>query len=209
MIRPLIAGLAVAAVCTMPSQAAQSKPSGSAQKPAAPRTGSARISVKDQDGASLSGVRLSLTGAGTGDFVTGGAGTAVVSDLKDGTYRLRCEVEKYITLEREFTVRGGAYSQVDVVLHAAPPPPPPPPAPAPTAPAPVPAGAPAIPSGGRSTSLSIVDFLDKNLIGGREPLKESVLACNPLETVRLLQMRERVAPHVHDRNDEVLYVVAG
>jgi len=125
-----------------------------------------------------------------------------VSDLKDGTYRLRCEVEKYITLEREFTVRGGAYSQVDVVLNAAPPPPPPPPAPAP-------APARAIPSGGRSTSLSIVDFLDKNLIGGREPLKESVLACNPLETVRLLQMRERVAPHVHDRNDEVLYVVAG
>src|SRR5262249_7206740 len=202
MIRPLIAGLAVAAVCTMPSQAAQSKPSGSAQKPAAPRTGSARISVKDQDGASLSGVRLSLTGAGTGDFVTGGAGTAVVSDLKDGTYRLRCEVEKYITLGREFTVRGGAYRQVDAALNAPPPPPPPPPAPAP-------APAPAIPSGGRSTSLSIVDFLDKNLIGGRETLKESVLACNPLETVCPLQMRETAAPAGHQPKDQDLYISAG
>jgi len=201
MIRPLIAGLALAAVCTMPSEAAQSKPSGSAQKStASPRVGSARIAVKDQDGASLSGVRLSLSGAGTGEFVTGGAGTAVVPDLKDGTYRLRCDLEGYITLEREFTVRGGAYSQVDVVLNAAPPPPPPP--------APEPPPPPPTPPGGRSTSLSIVDYLDKNLIG-RQPLKESILACNPLETVRLLQTRERVAQHVHERNDEVLYVVAG
>src|SRR5262249_7081521 len=169
MIRPLIAGLAVAAVCTMPSQAAQSKPSGSAQKPAAPRTGSARISVKDQDGASLSGVRLSLTGAGTGDFVTGGAGTAVVSDLKDGTYRLRCGAENSTPLQRDFPVPGAPTPRLDASRNAPPPPPPPPPAPAP-------APARAIPSGGRSTSLSIVDFLDKNLIGGREPLKESVLA---------------------------------
>src|SRR5262252_3966760 len=125
MIRPLIAGLALAAVCTMPSEAAQSKPSGSAQKStASPRVGSARIAVKDQDGASLSGVRLSLSGAGTGEFVTGGAGTAVVPDLKDGTYRLRCDLEGYVTLERELTGRGGTYSQVDVGLNAAPPPPP-------------------------------------------------------------------------------------
>jgi len=202
MIRPLMAGLALAAACAMPSQAAQSKTSGSAQKPAAApaRTGSARIAVKDPDGAGLSGVRLSLSGAATGELVTGGAGTAVASDLKDGTYRLRCELEGYITLEREFTVRGGTYSQVDVVLNVAPPPPPPP--------APEPPPPPTMPPGGRPTTLSIVDFLDRNLIG-REPLKESILACNPLETVRLLQMRERVAPHVHERNDEVIYVVAG
>ena len=56
--------------------------------------------------------------------------------------------------------------------------------------------------------MSIVDFLDKNLIG-REPLKESILACNPLETVRLLQMREGIAQHAHERLDEILYVVAG
>ena len=57
-------------------------------------------------------------------------------------------------------------------------------------------------------TLSVVDYLDKNLIG-REPLKESILACNPLETVRLLQMREGVAQHVHQGGDEVIYVVAG
>ena len=203
MFRASMAGVAVAVVCTVQSQAAQPPPRGPAQKPAvaSPRTSSARIAVRDQDGTALSDVRLVLSGTGTGEFVTGGAGTTVIPDLKDGTYRLRCEHEGFITLEREFTVRGGAYSQIDVVLNAAPPPPPPPPAPEPAPPA-------AIPPGGRSVTLSIVDYLDKNFIG-REPLKESILACNPLETVRLLQMREAVAQHVHEGNDEVIYVVAG
>src|SRR4029077_14504678 len=153
-----------------------------------------------QDGASLSGVRLLLTGAATGEFVTGGAGTMVVPNLKDGVYRLRCEREGFVTLEREFVVHGTAYNQMEVVLNPAPPPPPPP--------APEPAPSAAIPPGGRSVTMSVVDYLDKNLIG-REPLKESILACNPLETVRLLQIREGIAHHVHQSSDELIYVVAG
>ena len=50
--------------------------------------------------------------------------------------------------------------------------------------------------------------MDKNFVG-RDPLKESVLACNGLETVRLLQLRDPVAEHTHSNMDEVLYVVAG
>src|SRR4026207_1320783 len=126
MFRASMAGGAVAVVCTVQSQAAQPPARGAAQKPAvaSPRTSSARIAVRDQDGTSLSDVRLVLSGAGTGEFVTGGAGTTVIPDLKDGADRLRCEREGFITLEREFTVRGGAYSQIDVVLSLAPPPPP-------------------------------------------------------------------------------------
>jgi mannose-6-phosphate isomerase-like protein (cupin superfamily) len=56
--------------------------------------------------------------------------------------------------------------------------------------------------------VSIPDFLDKNFIG-REQLKESILACNAAETVRLLQLKEGLASHVHDNADEILYVVAG
>jgi mannose-6-phosphate isomerase-like protein (cupin superfamily) len=202
MIRALMAGVAIAVVGAVPSHAAQSPGRGAAQKPAAAaRTSSARIAVRDRDGTSLSGVRLVLSGAGTGEFVTSGAGTTVVPDLKDGVYRLRCEREGFITFEREFTVRGGTYSQIEVVLNPAPPPPPPPPAPEPAPPA-------AIPPGGRPVTMSVVEFLDKNLIG-REPLKESVVACSPQETVRLLQMREAVAQHVHERGDEIIYVVAG
>jgi len=205
MIRPLIAGVGIAVVCTVPSQAAQPPARGSTQKPAAaaPRTGSVRITVRDQDGANLGDVRLVLSGAGTGEFVTGAAGTTVVPNLKDGVYRLRCEREGFITLEREFTVRGAAYGQIEVVLNAAPPPPPPP-KPAPEPPPPPSATHP----GGPPVTLSVVQYLEKNLIG-REPLKESVLACNPLETVRVLQMREGVAQHVHEAGDEIIYVVAG
>jgi hypothetical protein len=195
-----MAGMAIAVVGALPSYAAQSPPRGPAQKAASPRTASVRIAVKDQDGAALSDVRLSLTGPAKGEFVTGGAGTMVVPDLKEGVYRVRCEHEGFITLEREFTVRGGVYGQIEVVLNPAPPPPPKP-APEPPPPA-------AIPPGGRPMTLSVVDYLDRNLIG-REPLKESILACNPLETVRLLQMREGIAQHVHQNDDEVIYVVAG
>jgi hypothetical protein len=203
MIRSLMAGVAIAVFAAAPSHAAQAPTRAAGQKPAAAsaKTGSARIAVKDPDGAALSDVRLSLSGAGTGAFTTGGAGTTVVPDLKDGVYRLRCERDGFITFEREFTVRGGAYSQVDVVLNPAPPPPPP-------APAAEPAPAAVVPTGGRPVTMSVVDFLDRNMIG-REPLKESVVACNPQETVRLLQMREGVAQHVHEGNDEIIYVVAG
>jgi Cupin domain len=204
MIRALMAGVAIAVVGSAPIPAAQTPARGPAQKPAvaSPKTASVRIAVRDQDGTGLSEVRLLLSGAATGEFVTGGAGTMVVPDLKDGVYRLRCEREGFITLEREFTVRGGAYGQIDVVLNPAPPPPPPP------APAPSLAPPAAIPPAGPPVTMSVVDYLDRNLIG-REPLKESVLACSPLETVRLLQMREKVAPHVHQGGDEIIYVVAG
>jgi len=204
MIRALMAGVAIAAACAVSTEAGQSRGAGPATKPAgaASPSGSMRISVKDQDGSTLSDVHLRLTGPVPGQFVTGGAGTAVVSNLKDGLYRMRCEREGFITLEREFTVRGGGYTQMEVVLSAAPPPPPPPP----PAPAPAPP-TPAIPPSGPPVTMSIVDFLDRNLIG-REPLKESILACNASETVRLLQMREGIAGHVHER-DEVVYVVAG
>lgn len=202
-IRTLMAGVVIAVVGALPSQAAQLPERAPAPKKSAaasPRTGSVRIMVKDQDGTNLSGVRLLLSGATTGEFVTGGAGTTVVPDLKDGSvYRLRCEHEGFITLEREFTVRGGVYSQIELVLNPAPPPPP--------KPAPEPAPPASLPPGGRPVTLSVVDYLDRNLIG-REPLKESILACNPQETVRVLQMRQGVAQHVHG-GDEIIYVVAG
>jgi hypothetical protein len=194
-----------AAQTTVPSPTAKPTVRGPAQKPsAAPaRTGFVRISVRDETGAGLSGVRVLLSGAATGEFTTGGAGTAVVPNLKDGVYRVRSEHEGFITLEREFTLRGGALTPIDMVLNPAPPPPPPPPAPAPEAPAPA-----AIPRSGPPVTVSIVDFLDRHFIG-REALKESILACKPLETVRLLQMREAVARHVHEKADEIIYVVAG
>ena len=159
-----------------------------------------RVGVHDASGNNLDSVQITLSGDTTGEFQTAGAGTVMLPALKEGAYRLRLEKQGFITLEREFTVRSGVYGQIEVVLNPAPPPPPKP-APEPPPPA-------AIPPGGRPMTLSVVDYLDRNLIG-REPLKESILACNPRETVRLLQMREGVAQHVHQGGDEVIYVVAG
>jgi len=166
------------------------------------RTTSVRVSVHDPNGGSLDGVRLILSGSAEGEYSTAAAGTAVLPNIKDGMYRIRCERDGFITLEREFPVHSaGALTPVDIVLTPAPPPPAPPPAPKPAAPL---AGAPA----GPPVNVNIPDFLDTNFIG-RDPMKESILACKPAETVRLLQLRDGVAEHVHDKVDEVLYVVAG
>jgi hypothetical protein len=187
--------------------AAQTTGRGPAVRPtvAPPRATSVRISVKDQDGASLSGVRLVVSGtAGGGEFTTGPAGTAIVPVPKAGVLRVRCEREGFVTLEREFSVGNGAWNPVDVVLNAAPPPPPPPPA----KPASEPVAIAPVPPSGPPLTMSIPDFVDKNFIG-RDPMKESILACKPRETVRLLQMRDNIATHVHDGIDEIIYVVAG
>lgn len=166
------------------------------------RATSVRVSVHDPNGESLDGVRLILSGSAEGEYSTAAAGTAVLPNIKDGMYRIRCERDGFITLEREFPVHSaGALTPVDIVLTPAPPPPAPPPAPKPAAPL---AGAPA----GPPVNVNIPDFLDTNFIG-RDPMKESILACKPAETVRLLQLRDGVAEHVHDKVDEVLYVVAG
>jgi hypothetical protein len=169
---------------------------------AAAKPTSVRISVKDSGGATLSDVRLIVSGAASGEFTTGAAGTAIVPISKTGLFRVRCEREGFVTLEREFSVGTGTWNPLDVVLNEAPPPPAPPPAPVPE-----PKSA-AIPSSGPPVTVSIPDFVDKNFIG-RDPMKESILACKPMETVRLLQMRDSLAPHVHDGVDEIIYVVAG
>jgi hypothetical protein len=199
-----ITALALGVVVANP--AAQTPGRVPSPRPAAapPRATSVRISVKDQAGASLAGVRLLLSGTtGGGEFTTGPAGTAIVPIPKAGLFRVRCEREGFVTLEREFTVGNGSWNPVDVVLNEAPlPPAPPPPA------APEPKSLAAIPPSGPPITMSIPDFVDKNFIG-RDPVKESILACKPLETVRLLQMRDNLAPHVHDGVDEIIYVVAG
>jgi len=209
MMKALLAAAAIGVAPMTVGLAAQTSGRGATVKrpAAAARTASVRVSVKDPQGSPLPDARLvvsalaSAAAAGEiGTFTTGAAGTAIVPNLKDGTYRVRCEHDGFVTLEREFTVRGGAWNPIDLVLGAAPPPPPPP--------APEPPPAAALPPAGPPVMMSILDFLDKNFIG-REPIKESILACEPLETVRLLQMHDGIARHVHDRLDEIIYVVAG
>jgi hypothetical protein len=196
------AAAAVIASFLVAPLAAQTGRGRGASRPAAAaaKTTSARVTVRDSKGEPLGDVHIALAGTPGGEFTTGFAGTAIIPNLTPGTYRIRCEREGYIPLDREFIVGTAVMTPVDVMLNEAPPPPAPPPPPQPAAKALGPAGAPVL--------LSIPDFLDRNFIG-REQLKESVLACNTVETVRLLQLKEGLAAHVHDNADEVLYVVAG
>ncbi len=205
-----ISWAALAVLCTTSAAVAQqagATPTGRGTtgrgRNAAAANTTARVMVRDQSGAPLSDVKLTLSGATTAEATTNGFGTSVFSNLKDGVYRIRFEHDGFVTLEREFSVRPPQPASVDVQLSEAPPPP----APAPPPPAPKPSDV--LPPGGPPVTLSIPGFLDKNLISGRDPLKESVLACSPFETVRLLQLREALADHAHADADEVLYVIAG
>jgi mannose-6-phosphate isomerase-like protein (cupin superfamily) len=174
-----------------------------------PRPAAIQVTVRDHTGAPIPYVHITVAGTISRDVLTNADGAATLVSMPDGTYRVRFDKDGFHTLERDVIVRSGAPRQLDVELSssAAPvPPPQPEPAAAPAPAAPPPAAAPA-PSGPPVT-LSIPAFLDKNFIGGREPLKESVVGCTAASTTRLLQMREPIAAHTHDL-DEILYVVAG
>jgi mannose-6-phosphate isomerase-like protein (cupin superfamily) len=172
-----------------------------------PRPAGTHVIVRDASGNPLSGVIVTVSGSTRNQATTGGDGAADLT-LAAGSYRLRFEREGFFALERDVTIRAGQAAEVEVALTAAPPPPPPPSPP----PAPPPPAAPAPPArtvaAGPPVNISVPGFLDKNFIG-RDPLKESVLACTPDATTRLLQLRDPISAHKHDNLDEILYIVAG
>jgi hypothetical protein len=193
----------IAAVITAAPVLAQTPPApAQAQRPARPPQPAAiTVIVRNPSGNPIEGTTITVSGTQSQEAKTDAAGTAKLN-LPEGTYRLGFERDGYIALERELAVkRGQPASELDIVLHMAPPPPPPPEPPPPPPPPPVPASGPPI-------TISIPSFLDKNIIRG-EPLKESILGCAPDGIVRLLQIRDRLADHSHADMDEVLYVVAG
>jgi mannose-6-phosphate isomerase-like protein (cupin superfamily) len=188
-----------------------------AQTPAPVRrpslTMSLQIVVNDHSGTGLEGVGIGISGTESRRTITDAKGVATVP-VSPGTYRLRFERERFITLERDVTIGRGQPTTIMVALDAALPPPAPAavpvatPAPAEPAPAPAPPPASAAAAIGPPVHVSIPSFLDKNFIG-RDPLKESVLGCTPGATTRVLQLRDSLALHTHADLDEILYVVAG
>jgi mannose-6-phosphate isomerase-like protein (cupin superfamily) len=203
---------AVPAGAQQPSPPPQGTPTPA--KPPAPRTTPPAtrattpvvVTVTDQSGAPLQGATVSVTGPVTRAVTTVANGTARVLGMRPGTYRFRFEHAKFITLERDVTLRGGAAPDVDVTLSPAPEPPSSPPQPA--APQ-VDTVAPAAAAPGDPRYLSVVDFLDKNLIGGREPVKRDEVGCTASARTTLVQLRDSLQDEARADADEVLYVVAG
>jgi hypothetical protein len=185
---------------TLPQPAPQRR-APTAQK-TAPRL-SVDVEVTDQSGTPLAGVTVEATGPVERDGTTDDKGTLRLANLRPGTYRLRFEHPKYLTLEREVTIASGTRTPtVDVTLDAAPEPP----APAPTPPAPKPE--PERPVGEVKT-LNVTSFIERNFIGRNEPQKISILGCTGYSITQLLQIREPLENREHADADETLFVVAG
>jgi len=183
-----------------------------AATPATPSTAAARVSasvmVTDQSGAGIADVHVILTGPVAREGATARDGTLRLQGLKAGTYRLRFESPDFVTLEREVTLKAGPAAEIDVALDRA--------APRPKAPQPEPAPAPTM---GRApvavdpnASVELVplpDWIEKNLIGRSDPVKETQVGKTPVTTATVVQVREPLKDRVRGDADEMLYVIAG
>jgi hypothetical protein len=197
-----------------PPQGAEPKPAPTtppATAPAQPRRapaasrGGITITTTDPRGATLAGIRVSISGATTRSGETDASGNLNVTGLMAGTYRLRFDGDEVISFEREVTLRSGQVMDVDVALNPAPEPPPPPePAPAPVATSPEPRVGPK----GQPQTISIPDWLEKEFLG-REPRRESILACSGTERTTMIQLNEPMPQRLYEDADIVYYVVAG
>src|SRR5262245_2147730 len=112
----LRAALVVAAIVVVQAGPyAQSRGRAVSRPAAAPRETTVRVLLHDVDGTSIPEARVNLSGDASGEFATGGAGLVILPKLSDGTYRIRCEKDGFVPLEREFTIKGGTPTSIDVV----------------------------------------------------------------------------------------------
>lgn len=160
------------------------------------------VAAVDGAGAPIPGARVILSGPATRDANTRDDGTIRLIRLRAGSYRVRVEHARFITLERELTLRAGQSQTIEMTLSEA--------AAAPE-PAdeeqPIEAEEPAAPPG-ESRSLVITNFIEKHFVG-RDPKREDELGCTASARTRLIQLRESLPEESIPDADEVIYVIAG
>jgi Carboxypeptidase regulatory-like domain/Cupin domain len=162
------------------------------------------ITVTDPTGTTLSGIQVGITGATTRSGETNSSGNISFTGLMAGTYRLRFDGDKWISFEREVTLRSGQVLDVDVSLNPAPEPP----APEPPPPAPTPAASSIVGPKGQPQTIAIPDWLEKEFVG-RDPRRESILACSGNERTTILQLNEPMPQRLYEEADVVYYVLGG
>ena len=171
---------------------------------ATPTSSALSVQVTDKSGNGLGDVAVAVSGPVERSGRTAADGTVAFRAMRAGTYRLRFEHERFITLEREVMV-GARASDVSVALNPAPTTPKAAPAPPPpVTPTPVQQPHRAV----DPRALPLIDFVEKNLIGS-EPQKTSLLACTDGGTARVLQVKDPMANQVNADADQILYVIAG
>lgn len=168
-------------------------------------TGTLTVTVADGGGLPLQGVEVRATGPLDREGTSLASGLVRFLNLRGGEYRLRFSHPKYVLLERDVVMRPGVSQSIDVTLSespAAPEPeekPEPEPKPEPTANAPA----------GEARTTAVVDFIERNFISGRDPIKEDGLGCTASAKTTLVQVRDPQPERALADTDEVIYVVAG
>jgi hypothetical protein len=175
-----------------------------------PSTGSPTLTmtvkVTDSGGAPLVGANVTATGPATRAGVTDATGTVRFLALRGGTYRLRFESPTTITLERDVVLRAGM-EPIEATPTAAPPPPPPPPAPEPTRNDPISGRGPL--QAPQPRTVAIPEFIERNMLGSREPAKTTQVACGATSVTSVLQIREPLKDQAHPDSEALIYVVGG
>lgn len=208
----LVLGLAVSAGAQTPAPPqpppATAKPRPRPAAPAAATT-TLTVSVTDASGAGIADVTVTAKGPLDREGTTTAAGQVRLLGIRPGTYRLRFEKEGYVTFEKEVSWRAGTAAPLaDATLSAAPAPPPPPaPPPEPVKPA-EPAYVPDLPAG-KPATISLLDYIERNFISGKEPQKESLVGCSASAQSWLWQVRDPWQGRRHEAAELMLYVVGG
>ena len=166
--------------------------------------GGIAITATSPQGATLSGVRVSISGPTERSDQTDGGGQLSIPSLLTGTYRVRFEGEKVTAFEKEVTVTTGKVTAVDVMLN---------PAPEPkvvVAPAPAPAAPTGGPSGrkGEPQTVGVVALLEKEFVKN-EPRRESLLACSVNQRTTMIQLNKALPERLYEDADAVYYVLGG
>ena len=187
-----------------PAQPAAPKP---APRPVAPARAGMAITVTDSHGMTLPDVRVEVLGVSDRSGNTNNSGQVNFTAMQGGTYRLRFSGDQVITFEKEVIIRAGQIANLDVILSLAPPPPPP--APPPPAPAPAAPVAPAVGPAGEPRTTSIVSMIEKELIGGNQPRRDTLVSCSGSMRTTLVQLNQDQAERLYDTAEVTYYVVAG
>lgn len=171
-------------------------------------TTTALLFITDATGRPVEGVTVNVMGPVDREVKSPASGPTRIEGLRAGTYRVRFTREGFITFEKELSWRAGtAAPELSITLNAAPAPPTPPTPPsAPVKPEP---SATTLPPPGAPKTIPLIDFIEKNLISGREPQKENLIGCSGVGQALLWQIRDPWTGRQHESADGMIYVVAG
>jgi hypothetical protein len=179
-------------------------------RPASGATTTALLFVTDAAGRPIEGVTVSVMGPVDREVTSPGSGPTRIQGLRAGTYRVRFTKEGYITFEKEIAWRAGtAAPEMAITLNPAPEPAPPPPSATPPPAAKTETATANLPPPGTPKTLALIDYIEKNLISGREPHKENLIGCSGVGQSLLWQIRDPWTGRRHESADVSVYVIAG